>query len=557
MCGFTIFVTRKNNFKNIKFNREILDHRGPDFFGSIKYKNIIFNHWRLSIVDHSKNSNQPLENNNYIFAYNGEIYDYLELSKKNNLSKFNKSDTKFLFNLLCKKNNLNSIKNYSGFYSYAYLNKNKNHITFSRDFLGKKPLFYYKDKDIFLISSEEKGIYNYIKKEIDKKSILEYFFYKNIFFDKTFFKNIKTVAPGAKLQFNINKWILYKSKSWTKYYNEKLFKNKNIKKFNNLFRKTLIKSIEKRNLCDVKTQLALSSGYDSSLILNLLKKNKEIKNFRRSISVGFNNQNNETIFAKKIANSLNSNIKLINLRKPKLGDLEKIIKYYDAPLEHPSSIGLDYICKETKKIDKVLITGEGADDLLFGYNHYNRGNQNSFAFRPFIKKKSLKLIFSNKKNLNFLKNFYKKIDIHTLRKKALSSIFFSRELEIKTHMQTLLKRNDRISMKNSVEIRCPFLDINLINLIPNKIKIRKQKYFSKLLDKKISKILDHRKKIGFYVPLSNVYKSNRVKVNNYIKNSIEFLELNGLFIQKKLIQNSEIKWVLLNIGIFLEQHEKR
>ena len=218
---------------------------------------------------------------------------------------------------------------------------------------------------------------------------------------------------------------------------------------------------------------------------------------------------------------------------------------------------MDYICKETKKVDKVLITGEGADDLLFGYNHYNESNQNSFAFRPFIKKKSLKLIFANKKNLNFLKNFYKKNDIHPLRKKALSSIFFSRELEIKTHMQTLLKRNDRISMKNSVEIRCPFLDVNLINLIPNKIKIRKQKYFSKLLDKKISKILDHRKKIGFYVPLSNVYKSNRVKVNNYIKNSIEFLKLNGLFIQNKLIQNSEIKWVLLNIGIFLEQHEKR
>ena len=59
---------------------------------------------------------------------------------------------------------------------------------------------------------------------------------------------------------------------------------------------------------------------------------------------------------------------MINLRKPKLGDLEKIIRYYDAPLEHPSSIGLDYICKETKKVDKVLITGEGADDLLFGYN---------------------------------------------------------------------------------------------------------------------------------------------------------------------------------------------
>ena len=78
-----------------------------------------------------------------------------------------------------------------------------------------------------------------------------------------------------------------------------------------------------------------------------------------------------------------------------------------------------------------------------------------------------------------------------------------------------------------------------------------------LIVNNIDFFLSHRKKIGFYVPLSNVYKSNRVKVNNYIKNSIEFLKLNGLFIQNKLIQNSEIKWVLLNIGIFLEQHEKR
>ena len=155
---FYNFISKKKF--NKKFLIKILNHRGPDFFKSIKFKNTIFNLWRLSVVDHSNNSNQPIENKNYIFVYNGEIYDYSILSKKMKLNNQENSDTRFLFNLLNKKRNLNEIKNFSGFYSYAYLEKKSNQLHFSRDFLGKKPLYYYMDNEKFILSSEEKGIFN-------------------------------------------------------------------------------------------------------------------------------------------------------------------------------------------------------------------------------------------------------------------------------------------------------------------------------------------------------------------------------------------------------------
>ena len=189
------------------------------------------------------------------------------------------------------------------------------------------------------------------------------------------------------------------------------------------FERTFSNSIEKRNSCDVKTQLALSSGYDSSLILNFIKKNIKFK-FLIELSIGFNNQSNETLIAKKISDSLNSRIQSINLKNLKLSSLEEIIKYYDAPLEHPSSIGIDVICKEAKKIDKVLITGEGADDLFFGYEHYKKELKNSFAFRCFLNKKILSKILSNQKNLEVFNNINTKNNISRLRKKALSSNFY-------------------------------------------------------------------------------------------------------------------------------------
>ena len=129
-------------------------------------------------------------------------------------------------------------------------------------------------------------------------------------------------------------------------------------------------------------------------------------------------------------------------------------------------------------------------------------------------------------------------------------------MEIKTHMQTLLKRNDRISMKNSVEIRCPFLDINLIRLIPKQTKLKKQTFLKKFFDKKVLNLINkQKKKIGFFVPLKGLYNSNKKKFNYYMNISLNFFKIEGFHIDKKVLKNSEIKWVLLNIGIFLKQNK--
>jgi len=205
MCGFTLIVFK--NKKKIKINKETLRHRGPDKTRYIYSNGINLRHWRLSIVDLSNKSDQPLENEKFLFAYNGEIYDYKSISKSI-LKKNLKSDTLTLFSILNKSSNLKCLKKFSGFYSYSYLDKKKNNLIFSRDIIGKKFLYYYKDQEKFIISSEEKGILNFIKPKINNLSIVEFLFFKNLFFGKTYFEKIKLIPPGCISKFDINKWKL-------------------------------------------------------------------------------------------------------------------------------------------------------------------------------------------------------------------------------------------------------------------------------------------------------------------------------------------------------------
>ena len=201
-------------------------------------------------------------------------------------------------------------------------------------------------------------------------------------------------------------------------------------------------------------------------------------------------------------------------------------------MEHPSSIGIDLISKEARKIDKVLITGEGADDLLFGYNHYKSKTKGSFAFRLFLKNIVLKKILSKKTNLEIFNRLKSKFKINYFRKKALQSKFSSRELEIKTHMQTLLKRNDRISMKNSIEIRCPFLDIDIIKLIPKNKIYNKKNFLKKFFTPDVFKLVNKGEKIGFFIPLTPLYNSNKKKFNLYLSIALNYLQDHGLSISR-------------------------
>jgi len=406
MCGFTILI--KRNKKKINISKKILNHRGPDYSKYIYNNGINFRHWRLSIVDLSKKSNQPVENEKYIFLYNGEIYNYENISKKI-LNTKAPSDTILLYNLLNKYGNLKNISKFSGFYSYAFYDKKNNKITFSRDSIGKKFLYYFQNKDLFILSSEEKGITPFIKKEINNQSLLEYFYFKNLYYGKTFYKNINLIAPGSVCQFDLNKWKVKSNKNWNTFYRKKFFKRNIRDNFN--FNKLISNSIELRNKCDVDTQLALSSGLDSHLILNKIISNKRIKNFSRSIGLGFGNYQNENNATKKLIKGLSTNFKPINYKFNNFWkDLKKSIRFNDGPLEHPNNIGFNILSKEASKKGKILITGEGADDIFFGYEHYKKKSKNkTFAFRIFHPNKTIREIKKNENNRFILNNIKKKI----------------------------------------------------------------------------------------------------------------------------------------------------
>lgn len=563
MCGFACIFRKSSEPKDIPEN--LLSHRGPDFNNQIRLPNMCLRHWRLSIVDLSTESNQPINKDQYILAYNGELYDYADLGK-NIFNKNYRSDTRLFFDLL--KNSYESlIDSQSGFYSYLFFDKKSFLLKGGRDFFGKKNLYYYIDDDIACFSSEEKAIKRILLNEnkrvcLSKKSFDQYIDYKDVFFGKTFYEGIREIPPGARLNFDFKSWRLNINYDWDHYYKTPLRDkaslivdnaNERLEKSRLTIEEEITKDIKSRLNCDVDVQIALSGGLDSTLISTILKKENFQKKIIKSINVGFSETADESLKAKKTADFLRIEHKSISFNDLDfLGLLKESIISYGSPLSHPHSLAYNILTKEAKKKGKVLITGEGADELFWGYNHYLDDFDEGFAFRKFLDTDK----FLKKQNLY---NNSENLIIKTLKTNANKNIYNSQDMEMKTHLLSLLRRNDKISMSNSIEIRSPFLDINLLDLINHYKTKDKNLYNKKILLKILRKYNQSFKrdktKIGFYVPFDEWFLNHKedTVVKKILKNALTFYEdfLRFSFFDKENI-NTRLGWILMNTGIFLE-----
>ncbi len=560
MCGFVCVVNRslsKNN-EEISINKKLLNHRGPDFSKQINHKNVSFRHWRLSIIDLTEYSNQPIINRDDIFLYNGELYDYKEVGSNYKIQE--KGDTHTFFSILKQKNGLEVLQNQQGFFSFLLYNKSLNTLRGGRDRFGKKPLYYFLGQDVAIFSSEEKGIFPFLKNiEINSNSIMEYFLYKTIFHGKTFFKNINEIPPGSSFKFDIKNWDFQVSLNWSDYYSlnlkESFFRNNS----DNLLLKStnvgemLSEAVNRRIKCDVPVQIALSGGIDSTAISALAKTSKFHYNILRSITLGFDVGIDESKLAMDISEKLNlenCNIKFNSNRFLSL--LETTIEKMESPLDHPHAIGYYLITKEARKKGKVLITGEGADELFFGYNHYNNFGNESFAFREYLKPEDEK-VFKGK-IFDFIR---KQTAIEHYREFALQSPQNSRDLELKTHLISLLKRNDKMSMANSIEIRAPFLDQKIVSYAFNCnqeeiIKTRKN-FISDVAFSLIPDLPKFGKKNGFRIPFDENFNKIKgsEKGNYYIELGLDQIKnITGMNYNMSGL-NPRIGWSIMNIGCFL------
>lgn len=578
MCGIAgLFnIEKKVNIdvdfyiKNI-LNENLLSHRGPDSNGywvNID-RNILLMHTRLSIQDLSDNGKQPMisSDDRYVITYNGEIYNKFELANLLNIpskSKFVNSDTRLLLEIIVRKGLLWALSNVVGMFSFSLWDKKDKLLYLAVDRNSEKPLYYsFRDNKLFFCS-ELKAFeqINWIKNlEINYQSKDIYFLLGYIPAPLTIWKGIYKLKPGSLISFvegqssptEINYADQEQNNDYEKYVNSNL-KNGKVK---SLISSALEKSVERHLISDVPCGVFLSGGVDSSLITALSSKfsNNKLKTF----SVGFKSSSfDESHYAKKVSRYFSTEHYSILFNKDDfLRNLNLINSIFDEPFGDPSALPTIEIAKIASKKVKVILGGEGADEIFGGYSRY------------FSKKK--KLIFDFLKlnssyYLKFIKNFYKSgyATYSLSRKSKLLNIisdsnpslsymflnsFWNRSLsdDIKETLRSysdyyeeslfhksylnfammidkklylpgdLLTKLDRSCMAFSLESRTPFLDkdlISLVSIVPNSYftNSKRPKFLLKdILSDYLPSEMIERSKQGFTLPLSEWLISKEIK----------------------------------------------
>ena len=517
-----------------------LERRGPDSFGVWieKTQKIALSHRRLSIIDLNERSNQPMQSQNrrYVIVYNGEIYNYLELKeklKKKNIRFKTDSDTEVILEAITEFGFDDAIKQLDGMFSMAVWDNKFKDLYLVRDRIGIKPLFYYSDSKSFAFASEIKALKElpWLNFSIDKQALSSYVRLNYVPSPYSIFSKIKKLEPGKILKINLNKKI-----SIRKYWDliavarRQSFDKSLLNKFD--LELLIEKKIKNHLISDVPLGVFLSGGIDSSLIAILSQKNSKKK--ISSFTIGFNEQGyNEANDAKKISKIIGTNHYEKYFSYDEFERLiENIVLSYDEPFADSSQLPTMLLSEITKKKVTVALSGDGGDELFGGYYRYFMAeNYKKFIFdQPLIFKNLLSKLIHNLP-INFWNNvgifipkkfggrqFGDKLyKLAKLLKESDENCFYERIISNYNDLSELLlcpeeKKNklfdrhinmlfpdliermqivdtltylpddiltkvDRASMFNSLEIRVPFLDHNIVEFawnLPNNQKIKKE-----------------------------------------------------------------------------------
>ena len=573
MCGFVGFCDdSKNKKKIIRDMADIIKHRGPDSDGYYVDNNIALGFRRLSIIDLDKGS-QPIfnEDKDKVIVFNGEIYNYKEIREelKSKGHKFStNTDTEVILHGYeeYKEDILNKLR---GMFAFVIYDIKEKSLFGARDFYGIKPFYYYYDNENFLFGSEIKsflGSPNF-KKELNKDMLSQYLTFQCSIGEDTFFKNTYKLLPGH--------YFIYKDKELEvkKYYEVKLEPNddKSLEEWVGGIREVIDNSVLAHKVSDVEVGSFLSSGVDSSLIAKLSSVDK-------TFTVGYDNKKySEIDYAKQFSDKINvSNVSKKISKEEYFKEFSNVQYYMDEPLADASAVMLYFLSKTASKHVKVCLSGEGADEIFGGYNIYHEPYSVSWYNKiPYFIRKCIGILvypFRNYTGFNFLYRRSKKIEDRYIgnafifepndAKKIVNFNYGNKtykdftkpyydkvsDLDVVTKMQyidfnfwliyDILLKADKMSMANSLEVRVPYLDREVIEYaskLPSKYKIvgNETKYaFRKVAKEELADKVADKKKLGFPVPIREWLKED--DVYQEVKNI--FLESEYFFKPKKIIK---------------------
>ncbi len=551
MCGFTGYISNKGTKKDtIAQMSSMIKHRGPDDASYYVDDYLALGFRRLSIID-LDNGRQPMENEtgNLVITFNGEIYNYQELAKelkkRGHIFKTG-SDTEVIIHGY-EEYGKDIVTKLRGMFAFVIWNKQTKELFGARDPFGIKPFYYYQDKDIFMFASEIKSFLGHegFKKELNRKALKTYLTFQYSALDETFFKGVFRLKPGHYFMYRHNQLSI--SSYFEFQYEEKHEElTDGINSINNILKE----SVEYHKRSDVSLGAFLSGGVDSSYIVATLLPNT-------TYSVGFDFEKfNETNEAKDLSDLLKIENKRKLISADEFMEGVKMVQYYsDEPHANLSAVGLYYLSSLACRDVKVVLSGEGADELYGGYELYNqskafikyrrlpkiiRGGIGKLASKlPDMRGKQFLIkggkdiedyyigqafIFDNDESNNILKKKYQtNIKYQDVTKpyfdkvKGKSDIVKMQYLDMHLWLPNdILLKADKMTMANSLELRVPFLDKEVFKhsiTIDDQYKISDgiTKYmFREASKKRLPNEWSNRKKKGFPVPFAIWLKEKKI-----------------------------------------------
>ncbi len=535
-----------------------MNHRGPDDEGYFVEGNIGLGHRRLSIIDLA-GGHQPIfnEDKSAVIILNGEIYNYKDLTEelKNKGHIFStRSDTEVIIHAY-EEYGPDCVRKLRGMYAFAIWDKKTKTLMIARDRVGKKPLYYYQDDDVFIFASEIKAILKsgFAKRAVNTRRLDFYLSQGYVPGAETLFEGINKLEPAHYMTINergrlsiSEYWDIDKIETNDYSFSDALDKLKHL----------LFESIEIRLMSEVPLGVFLSGGLDSSTIIALMSKllNKPVKTF----SVGYpdDKECSELGYASMIASAFKTEHHEFYLTPDDLFEsIDTLLEHTEEPIDESAGIALYKLAKLAKPQATVLLSGEGGDELFAGYPIYPKmktmerlrkitsilpspvlekiascvdGTEKNQKYlewisQPFEKRfRSLSYDMAAKtKEKMYTDNFKKNLNgemeeyYFNLHRKCTHKSLLGRMLYIDTKTwlpDNLLVKADKMTMAASVELRAPFLDHKLLEFATSlqdsyKLYGKVGKHILReFMKDKIPQQIINRKKMGFPVPLTSWFR---------------------------------------------------
>lgn len=549
MCGICGFTYRDESL--IGKMTDSLRHRGPDDEGVYVNDYVSLGHRRLSILDLSPAGHQPMSaaKGRFTVVHNGEIYNFMEVRRElesKGYSFKSRSDTEVIL-YAYEEWGRACLERFRGMFAFALWDKLKKELFIARDRLGIKPLYYMHKEGKLFFASEIKAFKetDCLTKHLDEKAIDLYFTFRFTPGSQTVLKDVQKLEPGH--------YMLWKSgnlqinKYWDITLEDSSAPEKSEDEYLESFLEIFRESVNLRLVSDVPVGAYLSGGLDSSFIVGIMA--GMLKDKVNTFSVGLPEGKDESSYASLVATHCNTDHHALEVRSNGVDVIPQLMFHLDEPLSDAATIPTYLMSEATKKAVTVVLSGEGADELLGGYSKYKAlyYPYKSRSILPFALLNGLAAMMKTGSNAHRAFSCLGNLDDPAAAYLRLNSVFLPEErmklfkepemlrcvqaandydvvspylnregdflnrlllLDLKTWLpDDLLLKNDKMTMAHSVEARTPFLDHHLVEFlikVPAKYKLkwfREKHLLRKAMSGLVPPEIVKRKKQGFTVPV--------------------------------------------------------